>query len=49
MPAYGRLLTRECGTPYGTFIHFDLEPRSIPAEEICFLREAIPQFIHYLE
>jgi hypothetical protein len=45
---YGRLLTRECGKPYGTFIHFDLEPRSIPAEEIGVLREVIPQFIDYL-
>ena len=46
---YGRLLTHDSGTPYGTFIHFDLEPRSIPAEEIRFLREVIPQFIDYLE
>ena len=46
---YGRVLTRECGTPYGTFIHFDLEPRSIPTEEIRFLREVIPQFTGYLE
>ena len=46
---YGRLLTRGCGTPYGTFIHFDLESRSIPTEEIRFLREVIPQFIDYLE
>ena len=45
---YGRLLTKECGTPYGTFIHFDLEPRSIPAEEIHFLREVIPHFVGYL-
>ncbi|CAN7526949.1 MULTISPECIES: hypothetical protein [unclassified Variovorax] len=46
---YGQLLTRADGTPYGTFIHFDLEPRSIPAEEIAFLREVIPEFIDYLE
>lgn len=46
---YGQLLTRRCGTPYGTFIHFDLESRSIPAEEIRFLRQVIPQFIDYLE
>ena len=45
---YGRLLTKECGTPYGTFIHFDLEPRSIPVEEIHFLREVIPEFVRYL-
>lgn len=45
---YGRLLTRECGKPYGTFIHFDLEPRSIPAEEIHFLREVIPHFVDFL-
>jgi len=46
---YGRLLTRECGKPYGTFIHFDLEPRSIPTEEVEFLREVIPHFVGYLE
>jgi hypothetical protein len=46
---YGQLLTRRCGTPYGTFIHFDLESRSIPTEEIRFLRQVIPQFIDYLE
>lgn len=46
---YGRLLTRDCGTPYGTFIHFDLEPRSIPAEEIRLLHEVIPLFVDYLE
>ena len=45
---YGRLLTKECGTPYGTFIHFDLEPRTMPAEEIHVLREVIPQFVSYL-
>ncbi|SCK26516.1 hypothetical protein VAR608DRAFT_2166 [Variovorax sp. HW608] len=45
---YGRLLTKESGEPYGTFIHFDLEPRSIPSEEIHFLREVIPQFVGYL-
>ena len=46
---YGQVLTRECGTPYGTFIHFDLEPRSIPPEEIDFLREVIPTFLEYLD
>lgn len=46
---YGRLLRRECGTPYGTFIHFDLEPRDMPSEEIRFLSDVIPQFIDYLE
>ncbi|VTU31136.1 hypothetical protein [Variovorax sp. RA8] len=45
---YGQLLTREDGTPYGTFIHFDLEPCGIPASEIAFLREVIPTFLDYL-
>ena len=46
---YGQLLMRSDGTPYGTFIHFDLEPCNIAEEEIAFLREVIPQFIDYLE
>lgn len=46
---YGRVLTKEGGAPYGTFIHFDLEPRSIPAEEIHFLRDVIPHFVDYLD
>jgi hypothetical protein len=46
---YGQVLTRECGTPYGTFIHFDLEPRSIAPEEIDFLRGVIPTFLEYLD
>lgn len=46
---YGRLLTRECGAPYGTFIHFDLEPRSIAAKEISFLQEVTPLFLDYLD
>ena len=45
---YGQLLVRPDGTPYGTFIHFDLEPRSIAADEIEFLREAVPQFVKQL-
>ncbi|MEJ8860084.1 hypothetical protein WKW79_36500 [Variovorax robiniae] len=46
---YGRLLTQKCGRPYGTFIHFDLEPCTIPTEEMRFLREVIPQFIDYVQ
>jgi hypothetical protein len=46
---YGRVLTRECGEPYGTFIHFDLEPRTISTKEISVLREVIPLFVDYLE
>ena len=45
---YGQLLRHEDGSPYGTFIHFDLEPRSIDASEIAFLREVIPTFLGYL-
>jgi hypothetical protein len=45
---YGQLLVRPDGTPYGTFIHFDLEPRSIAAEEIDFLRQTVPLFMKQL-
>jgi hypothetical protein len=45
---YGQLLVRPDGTPYGTFIHFDLEARSIAADEIEFLREAVPLFMKEL-
>ena len=46
---YGQLLVRPDGTPYGTFIHFDLESRRIAADEIKFLREAVPLFMKQLE
>jgi hypothetical protein len=46
---YGRLLTGKNGAPYGTFIHFDLEPRHIASEEVGLLREVIPLFANYLE
>jgi hypothetical protein len=46
---YGRLLRRHSGTPYGTFIHFDLEPRSIDAEEVQLLQEVTPYFLDYLD
>jgi hypothetical protein len=45
---YGQLLLRPDGTPYGTFIHFDLEPRRIAADEIDFLRETVPLFMKHL-
>ena len=45
---YGQLLLRPDGTPYGTFIHFDLESRSIAAHEIDFLRETVPLFMKQL-
>ncbi|HEY6132549.1 MAG TPA: hypothetical protein VIW70_01115 [Rubrivivax sp.] len=45
---YGQLLVRPDGTPYGTFIHFDLEPRSIAADEIAFLRQTVPRFMKQL-
>lgn len=45
---YGRVLTRDSGTPYGTFIHFDLEPRSIDAEEVELLQQVMPYFLEYL-
>ena len=46
---YGRLLTRKGGAPYGTFIHFDVEPRSIPSAEVAFLQEVLPLFLDYLD
>jgi hypothetical protein len=42
---YGQLLRYPDGRPYGTFIHFDMESRDIAAEEIAFLREAVPLFM----
>jgi hypothetical protein len=45
---YGQLLRRPDGTPYGTFIHFDLESRNIAADEIDFLRETVPLFMKQL-
>ncbi|MBK6614764.1 hypothetical protein [Ottowia sp.] len=46
---YGQLLTHECGTPYGAFIHFDVETRTIAAREISFLHEVVPHFLPYLD
>jgi hypothetical protein len=45
---YGQLLLRPDGSPYGTFIHFDLESRSIAADEIDFLRETVPLLMKQL-
>jgi hypothetical protein len=46
---YGRLMRREDGSPYGTFIHFDVEPRSIAEGEVAFLQDVIPLFLEYLD
>ena len=46
---YGRVLRRGDGTPWGTFIHFDLEPRSIAEGEVAFLKEVVPLFLDYLD
>jgi len=46
---YGRLLRREDGAPYGTFIHFDMEPRVIAPRELGFLQEAVPLLLPYLD
>ncbi|VTU27367.1 hypothetical protein H6CHR_02782 [Variovorax sp. PBL-H6] len=46
---HGRLLRREDGSPYGTFIHFDVEPRSIAEGEATFLQDVIPLFLEYLD
>ena len=46
---YGRVLRREDGTLYGSFIHFDVEPRSIAEEEVAFLQDVIPLFLDYLD
>jgi hypothetical protein len=45
---YGQLLRCPDGTPYGTFIHFDLESRSIAADEVEFLRETVPLLMKHL-
>jgi len=46
---FGRVVRRPDGTPWGTFIHFDLEPRSIDQDEMSFLRDVIPMFSDYLD
>ncbi|OUL99103.1 hypothetical protein [Variovorax sp. JS1663] len=46
---YGRVLRRRNGTPWGTFIHFDLEPRAIAEGEVRFLQEVTPLFLDYLD
>ncbi|VTU25304.1 hypothetical protein [Variovorax sp. RA8] len=46
---HGQLLRREDGSPWGTFIHFDVEPRSIAQEEVAFLQDVIPFFLDYLD
>ena len=45
---YGHVLRKADGSPSGTFIHFDLEPRSIEREEQDFLRELVPMFGEHL-
>lgn len=46
---YGHVLRNADGSPSGTFIHFDLEPRSIEHEEQEFLRELVPLFGEHLD
>lgn len=46
---YGHVLRNADGTPSGTFIHFDLEPRSIEQEEQEFLRDLVPLFGQHLD
>lgn len=46
---YGRLLQRNDGGVYGTFIHFDMELREIAAQELAFLKEVVPLFLGYLD
>lgn len=46
---YGRLLHRQDGTPWGTLIHFDLDPRALPPQEAGFLEGVVPLFSEYLE
>jgi hypothetical protein len=45
---YGCVLRDRVGSPWGTFIHFDLEPRSIDPREMDFLREVLPLFAPHL-
>ena len=46
---YGRLLRRQDGSPYGTFIHFDVEPRVIAAQELAFLQDVVPLLLTCLD
>jgi len=46
---FGRVLKRPDGSTWGTFIHFDLEPRRIDEGEVAFLRDVIPMFGKYVD
>ena len=48
-PTTAACLRRDDGTLYGSFIHFDVEPRSIAEEEVAFLQDVIPLFLDYLD
>ena len=46
---FGLPLSRQPGTIYGTFCHFDLDPCVIPDSEIPFLESAVPLLMDQLE
>lgn len=46
---YGLPLSRQPGTIYGTFCHFDFEPKTIPDSEIALLEAATRILMDYLE
>ena len=46
---YGLPLSRQPGTIYGTFCHFDFEPRVIPDSEIALLEAATSLLMNHLK
>lgn len=45
---FGLPLLREPGTIYGTFCHFDFDPKNIADSEIPFLEALMPQLVQHL-
>ena len=45
----GLPLSRNPGSIYGTFCHFDLSPQAVPDNELLFLESVTPELMRHLE
>ena len=45
----GLPLSRNPGSIYGTFCHFDFSPQAVPDNELLFLESVTPELMRYLE
>ena len=45
----GLPLSREAGSIYGTFCHFDFSPQAVPDNELLFLESVTPELMKHLE